>query len=364
MKDNGLHFLKGKAGNNTWLLIICISSIPLICSCFRNHSDNIVSIGNGIISLEYQKAGGIQTGFRLFDDSINFVSWRMDSLTMPENNRAGACFAGHFLCSGRWGSPTPGEISKGIPHNGGHLLEDWDLFKDPSELVLKMHCKSLSDQLDIERTVKLDRERPVFHVVEKFTHTGNLARLFNVVQHVTTAAPFAGTGMRIYSNCGEGFYQHRSLPDPEEHSYTWPYAIAGDDSTNLSYADTSFNYVSTHIFADSIGWVVALDTLSGLFFGYLWNTSEYPFINFWNSASEGMLLAKGLEFGTTGVGKPYNELIFSEHRFKGRPSFLMLDAGSFISLSFTGFAGRLKKEEDIMTMMSSREYLQSLAESN
>jgi hypothetical protein len=95
--------------------------------------------------------------------------------------------------------------------------------------------------------------------------------------------------------------------------------------------------VSTHIFRDSLGWITALHPKSGLLIGYLWLVKDYPWVNVWQQWQDGKLWAKGLEFGTTGIGKSYQDLLATDTRFYGVPSMVLLDAGEKISKSYLMF---------------------------
>ena len=116
--------------------------------------------------------------------------------------------------------------------------------------------------------------------------------------------------------------------------------------------DEEENYVTTHLFPDTAtyGWVVALQPEQGLILGYIWRLSEYPWINIWNHYADGQPAAKGLEFGTTGIGAPYEQLIMKDTRFKGQTSFEYIDAGETLEKSFAGFmlpAPNVSSIEDI-----------------
>jgi hypothetical protein len=95
--------------------------------------------------------------------------------------------------------------------------------------------------------------------------------------------------------------------------------------------------VSTHIFNDSIGWITATNAAERLMLGYIWKTKEYPWVNVWQQWKENRLWAKGLEFGTTGIGKSYQELLAINTSFHGISSYRLLDAGKFVEKSFYCF---------------------------
>lgn len=110
-------------------------------------------------------------------------------------------------------------------------------------------------------------------------------------------------------------------------------------TTDLRQTSPEHNYVSTHIFAPegTYGWIIAYNPREGLLLGYVWRLNEYPWLNVWNHQENGQPVAKGLEFGTTGVGRPYRELLETDTRFHGHNSWEYLDAGEEIEKSFLGF---------------------------
>ncbi|MBC7889699.1 MAG: hypothetical protein H7Z13_17625 [Ferruginibacter sp.] len=293
--------------------------------------------------------GGAFTDFKLTDSKINPFTWAVNQEEMPENNRQGAAFKGHFLCLGRWGAPTDGEIKAGVPHNGQSGNNCWQLDKQMNQQQLVMRSNAPLDGISVQRTVVVDKQSPVVKVTERVQATTTIARLFNMVQHATIGPPFLDTATIIDCNAGKGFLQSLSYPDPYRYEFRWPNALADSagSSFNLRSSATPFSYVSTHIFNDSIGWITATNATEKLMLGYIWKTSEYPWVNVWQQWRDDRLWAKGLEFGTTGIGKSYRELLAVDTRFHGTASYQMLDAGETFEKSFccfllsipTGFKG-------------------------
>ncbi|MEJ0105573.1 MAG: hypothetical protein WDO19_24765 [Bacteroidota bacterium] len=74
----------------------------------------------------------------------------------PSNNRAGAPYQGHFLCLGRWGEPSPGEINKGIPDHGEIANIQWQIIKE-QRLELMMETSARLEGLHIERQVRMEK---------------------------------------------------------------------------------------------------------------------------------------------------------------------------------------------------------------
>lgn len=300
---------------------------------------SVISLTNGISRLLIDTHGGAIVGFILDSTSVNPYSWRVNTGQMPQNNKEGAVFQGHFLCLGRWGAPTAGEMKAGVPHNGQSSRDFWKVDSLVNGSLLKMSSKAPLDGIEVRRTVRIAGQSPVFKVTEKIKNINSAGRLFNVVQHVTVGPPFLDSTTVVNTNAKEGFMQTMSYPDPAAFEYTWPAGFIDSTKVTLDLTKSSMqhSYVSTHIFADSIGWFTASSPKSRLLVGYIWKTAEYPWINIWNQVVDGKLWAKGLEFGTTGIGRSYQELLSVDTRFHGRSSFFFLDATETVEKSYICF---------------------------
>ena len=98
----------------------------------------------------------------------------------------------------------------------------------------------------------------------------------------------------------------------------------------------SSDLVTSFVIDDALGWVTAASPTSGLLIGYLWKTSDYPWVNLWRNARDGKPDARGLEFGTTGLHQPFPVLTRKKTIF-GRPLYQHLDAGETISKAYLVF---------------------------
>ncbi|MCC5931560.1 MAG: hypothetical protein JJU28_20100 [Cyclobacteriaceae bacterium] len=313
-------------------ILLCLSWILMTCGPSEKterQKESRLRLENEVSVVEIERQGGAIASFRLKDSDINPLNWSLSVDQMPKNNRSGAVFKGHFLCIGRWGSPSAGEIQAGVPHNGEPSRDWWEVLPSARKSELNMKILAHLDGISVERTVKMDEIHPVFTVHETFTNQNTFGRISNVVQHVTLGPPFLSRDTRIYSNARAGFLQRYSWPDPYAHAFTWPHAKEPESQIeiDLQKSDYTGNYVSTHIFDDSTGWVVAHDPNQKLWIGYLWHTGEYPWINVWHQVENDLPIAKGIEFGTAGIGTDYKDLLSHDSRFFGRNSFEYMDAG-------------------------------------
>jgi hypothetical protein len=291
--------------------------------------DSMVTMENAKIKLGIDLVGGAYVDFYLKEKPLNPFGWKLLPEQMPENNQP-FTFEGHFLCS-RWGEPSPGEMVAGIPHNGEVNTREWILASPPDipdfESML-MLCEAPIEKLDVRREILMPDNGSYFMVKEWFTNNLPIGRLTNVVQHGTIASPYLSETTRINTNATWGFDQRTNYKYLEDSSYIWPNGKMADGSeVDLSRVNTEMGFVTTHIFEDSIGWITALNPDEDILMGYIWKTSEYPWLNIWHMSKEGKPYVQGLEFGTAGLGQPYKLLLENNVTFYGRHSFEYVDAG-------------------------------------
>jgi len=334
--------------NKRQFLYLLIALLPVLSaraqSSGKSGQQRVHTLSNEQMALQIDLFGGAYTNLALRKpESVNPLTWKLTRKEMPPNNQNGAPFQGHFLCLGRWGSPTQGEIEKGVPHNGQATNTMWKRGEASDKRTLHMSNSTPLDGMHIERKVHLNEKKPVFHVTEKITNTTSIARLNNVVQHVTLGPPFLNAQTVINANAREGFLQEFAYPDPAKYAFCFPFARIDEKGIDLDLRKTqpAQNYVSTHLMGDSIGWVTALQPEKNLVIGYIWKTAAYPWINIWNQTENQKPVAKGIEFGTTGIGRPYNQLLRVPARFHGHESYEFLDAGQTVVKKFTGFISRV-----------------------
>lgn len=309
---------------------------------------------NRDFSLTVTRTGGMFTDFHLKGRPVNPFGWSVLPEQMPENNQPHV-FAGHFLCSGRWGAPSEGEIAVGIPHNGEVNTMPWIITHDEkSENGLRsvsMNCHAPIERLDVERKIVIPETGSWFFVKEKFTNNLPVGRIANFVQHGTVYAPFLNEEMLVFTNAERGFDQRTNPKFLQDSSFVWPHAVLASGSRiNLTNPQTDEGFVTTHIFPenDSLGWIVAINPTENILLAYVFKTSEYPWFNYWHHAEEGKPYVRGLEFGTTGLGQAH-EMIFEENnRFFGTPFFLYMNAGETLEKCWLC----LKMETEIVHILS------------
>lgn len=318
----------------TYLQVLMLMATLVGCS----DEDGRLVMYNGACQLAIELDGGAITSFRLTGSVCNPFTWQMAREDMPVNNREGAPFHGHFLCLGRWGEPTEGEMKMGMPHNGQIGNSKWRIVSSTSTKAA-LQATSELDYMVLNRTVELAPSTAVVKITDCVKSTATVGRLCNIVQHATVGPPFLNELTTIESNAADGFMQHLCHQNPERWSYHWPVALADTLGHNIDLTNSSepTSYVSTHLMADDVAWIAAASPETRLLLGYIWRRADYPWLNLWHQRQEGKLWAKGMEFGTAGVGGSYQQLLATDSRFRGQKSFFYLDAGETVEKTFICF---------------------------
>ena len=302
-------------------------------------NDTKINLQNNIASLEVDLFGGAITKFQLHQLQINPLSFQFTKEQMPANNKAGAAYQGHFLCAGRWGEPSAGEIQTGIPNHGEPVNILWH-FKNKTEQSLQMQVYSSKEELLVARNLQLSKSHASFTVKETVTNKNILGRLFNIVQHPTIAAPFLNEHTIVNCNADKGF-EYRNGNAPEEHLVQWSRVL--DDAGNefdLRNSNHVFNSVYSFIVNpnEKYGWITAYSPMHQLLFGYIWQRKDFPWVNLWQHFENGKIKYRGLEFGTTGLHLPF-QTIWKNNLFKvlGENTAAYIDAGEKISYEYAAF---------------------------
>ena len=89
--------------------------------------------------------------------------------------------------------------------------------------------------------------------------------------------------------------------------------------------------------------MAATNASQELLIGYIFRTADYPWLNIWRHVQDGKPLARGLEFGTSGLHQPFPVLV-SKPRILGRPTFAYLDAGESATRVYTAFLMKVPRD--------------------
>ena len=285
--------------------------------------------------------GGSIVGFQFKDQHLNPLSWTSDELGESHP-------MGHFLCLDRWGAPSEAESKNGMPFHGEASHVKWTVVRQPGTaggtVEAEMAATLPMAGFKVARSLRLAENAALLRVTESVTNTNKLGRVYNMVQHPSIAPPFLDATTVVDANARKGFMQSSPLPNPEEPAVFWPQALEDGQPVNLRHltADHEPEVVSFTI-DDEYGWVTASTAAKRLLIGYIWKTSDYPWLDIWRNAQNGKPAARGLEFGTTGLHQPVGILV-SKGKIFGRPIYAYLDAGQTATRSYAAFLFKIPED--------------------
>jgi len=287
--------------------------------------------------------GGSIVDFHLAGGGLNPLRW-----LGPGDENAALRPMAHFLCLDRWGPPSETERRNGIPFHGEAARVEWKELNTSggrgAKNLAAMSAHLPLAGLEIHRSVQLSESGAVFTVSETVTNLNKLGRVYNMVQHATIGPPFLDETTVVDANAQRGLMQSSPLPNPEQPEIHWPQAIKQGNPVDLRRLtnDPDPNVVSFTIDGE-VGWVTATNASKELLLGYLFSTADYPWLNLWRHVQAGKPLARGLEFGTTGLHQPFKILIAKPQIF-GRPTFDYLDAGESATRRYTAFLTKVPND--------------------
>ena len=275
--------------------------------------------------------GGSIVDFHLAEGGLNPLHW-----LAPNDEKVAFRPMAHFLCLDRWGPPSEAEGRNGMPYHGEASRVQW------KETSGARNAAAMSAYLpmagvEIERAVRLSETGAVFTVSETVTNRNKLGKIYNMVQHATIGPPFLDETTVVDSNAQQGFMQSSPLPNPEQLEIRWPEATKQGKPVDLRRLTTDPDpNVTSFVIDGDLGWVTATNASRELLIGYIFKTADYPWLNIWRHVQNGKPLARGLEFGTTGLHQPFPVLL-GKPRIFGRPTFTYLDAGAGATRSYAAF---------------------------
>jgi hypothetical protein len=301
-----------------------------------------IVIENAAATVAIDLGGGSIVDFHLAGGGLNPLRWLATA-----DEKAALRPMAHFLCLDRWGQPSETELRNGMPFHGEATRVAWKEL--PAEASRAKNAAAMSAELPmaglaVHRTISLAESAALFTVSETVTNRNKLGRVYNMVQHPTIGPPFLDETTVVDANAQRGLMQSSPLPDPERLEVRWPEAIKQGNRVDLRRLtnDPDPNVVSFVMDGD-VGWVTATNASKELLLGYIFSTAEYPWLNLWRHVEAGKPLARGLEFGTTGLHQPFKILTAKPYIF-GKPTFAYLDAGESATRRYTAFLAKVPRD--------------------
>jgi hypothetical protein len=285
--------------------------------------------------------GGSIVQFQINGQDLNPLTW-------TSGEPAPAHPMGHFLCLDRWGPPSEAESKNGMPFHGEASHVTWQVVRAPlqsgGEIQAELAATLPMAGFEVTRRMRLSDGAALLRVRESVTNTNKLGRIYNMVQHPSIAPPFLDETTLVDANARQGFMQSSPLPNPEQPAILWPHALINGRTINLRHlTDDAAPDVASFTIDGEYGWVTASTASKGLLIGYIWKTSDYPWLNIWRNVINSKPAARGLEFGSTGLHQPVGILV-AKGKIFDRSIYAYIDAGQTVTRSYAAFLWKIPSD--------------------
>lgn len=304
------------------------------------------------LSLTIQQRGAIITNLHHRESHANWLS--------AETKQSQGMFA-HFLCFDRWGAVSREEKKQGLFYHGEAVQQVWNRASAmPGRDALSVTLPAVG--LQAQRSVSLTKEGSVFAITNLFKNPTKRSRHYNAVEHITLSSNGFGPNTRLYSNAQRGLVLHRNKLTTTQ-AYAWPYfELNGKTWDARVGANVPARSSTSWVFPDGDvwGWVCILNTATRELLGYVWPTSDYPWLIIWTRYQKGRITDRAIEPGTTGLSLPFDELV-SRGPMLGQPLLNTLQPGEERRQRIWGFLIKLPPDSGGVSNVSIADHQLSIS---
>lgn len=339
-----------------WLLAV---SIPAAWAEIDSEASfrgrGAVRIANDRIELVVLKNGGAFASLTLADggDRMNpmWDSLRADREQGRPERATGA--VGHFVCVDGFGPPSSHEREAGMEgHGEAHRLAWTTEFAGESDDggVLRQSVTLPRVREVLRRELQLLPGENVVYAKSSLTSLLDFDRPVNWAEHATIGSPFLERGVTVVdmsssramtrprTEASRNGLLHRLVGGKE---FEWPMAptragglvdlrAAPQESHSLDHTGHRMDPGREWAF------VTALHPLKRLLLGYIFRSSEFPWLQTWELYPRDRLMARGLEFATQAFDLPRREVV-TEGKLFETALFRWLPARSTIETGYLMF---------------------------
>lgn len=260
---------------------------------------------------------------------------------------------GHFVCVDGFGGVSEEERAAGLQNHGEAHRLPWATVSQEkagttTTLVQTVDLPIVQETL--QRTVRVvDGEHVVYVSSDLTSHLG-FDRPINWAEHATIGSPFLEPGVTVvdmsanraltrpYEGPGNPERRHRITSGEE---FVWPMAPTvegGKVDLRAAPVELGSGDHTGHLMTvgGEKAWVTAHHPGERLLIGYIYNTSEFPWMQTWESYPKEGMLARGLEFGTQAFDLSRRTVV-SDGKLFDTPLYQWLPAKSTFSTSYMMF---------------------------
>ncbi|MCE9615467.1 MAG: hypothetical protein K8T26_14445 [Lentisphaerae bacterium] len=266
-----------------------------------------------------------------------------------------AGIAGHNVCLGWFGDPSPEETRAGMGCHGEAPIVRWKLVRQQvtgTGVTLVCACELPVAQMRLTRTIAARRDECAIRVHEEVQNLSRRDLPYTHCQHVTIGPPFLEKGVTTIDMSATQGHTFPEVFSPAQRlkmdaPFTWPMGPgAHGEDVDLRRIDRRYRHSSD--FTTQLmdprrehAWVSALNPRLGLLLAYVWRRADYPWLGNWeeNHARHtvpwaGRTLARGLEFANTPFPQGLQNAV-NRGRFQGQPTFRWLPARGKVATDYT-----------------------------
>ena len=257
-----------------------------------------------------------------------------------------ASIMGHNLCVDIFGGPSSAEAAAGLTPHGEASIATYDFEGGATHLVARADLPLA--QLRCERRLELvDR---VVRVQESIENLSGTDRPIAWTEHVTLGPPFLERGITTFRASATQSIVYGGAFGTDDYlrageSFEWPLA-PGLDGTPVDLQRFTERPVSSGYTAHLMNpdrpdaFVAAFNPRLQLVFGYIWRTSDFPWLGLWEENHSrtgapwnGQTLTRGLEFGVSPFPESRREMI-DRGRLFGVPTYRWIPARTTVSVEY------------------------------
>ena len=313
-----------------------------------------VTLSNGELALTVLELGGPMASLVLADDPEKMnPMWQAlqddRNRGRPLRNHGGL---GHFVCVDGFGPVSEEEAAAGMSGHGEANKLVWST----------VSTSNRGGMAAIAQAVQLPRHQEIYRRTITMLDGENVVRVHAELEslldfdrpavwseHATIGSPFLERGVTVVDlSPNRAIVRPRDKPArgrtrrlAQGQEFDWPMAPkTGGGETDIRTAPMEGESLdhTGHLMTPSgeYAWVTALHPEKNLVIGYLFKTSEYPWLQTWENYVTDGLMSRGLEFGTQAFDLPRRQVI-SENRMFGEMLYRWLPAKSKIEATYLMF---------------------------
>ncbi len=272
-----------------------------------------------------------------------------------------ACIAGHNLCLGVFGGPSPDEGRAGaFGCHGEAPIVRWRALGrvvSARRLRFRVGCDLPAARLRFTRTLALEAGSAIVRIRETVENLAPLDTPFTMAQHVTFGPPFLEPGVTVFDlSASRGHTVPGTFGKPQrlrsDTPFAWPDGPGpGRRTPDLRRLDTAPHSDFCTLLMDDRtphAWFSAVNPRAGLLVAYVWNRADFPWLGIWDEHRarpivpwSSRTLARGMEFANSPFPASLREAV-DRGRFHGLPTFRWLPARGRLAFEYALLAAAVE----------------------